>query len=90
MALQKLLGLLLIVIDYSSVSGAVEDLSSVFCRQVMNALVDVFVKTNDPLEVEGGHTVSLFLGSLLAVVVVLHISPFKFPNKINLQCLLLN
>ena len=72
MALQELLGLLLVVVDNSSVGRAVEDLSPILRCEVVHALIDIFVKAENPLEVEGGDAISFKFIGLLTVVTVLH------------------
>lgn len=72
MALQEFLGLLLVVVDDSRVGSAVEDLRPVLRCEVVHPLIDIFVKAENPLEVQGGDAISFKFIGLLTVVPVLH------------------
>ena len=78
MALEELLGLLLVVVDNSSMGWAVEDLCPRLWCEVVDSLIDIFVEAEDPLEVQGSDAISFEFFGLLAVVTVLHNICFLF------------
>ena len=51
MALQQLLGFCCVVENNTSMSCRVENFSSIICCQVVHATVNVFVETQNPLQV---------------------------------------
>ena len=52
--------------------SAVEDLMSVVSCQVVNTLIDSFVESKNPLEVEGVYTIAFFVWRDFVAVLVIH------------------
>lgn len=70
MTLQQLLSLLLIIVDDTRMSSTVEDLRPLISGKVVRTLIDILVKTKNPLEIQGSNTITLFLlRDLMAIVV---------------------
>ena len=75
MPLKQLLRLLLVVVNDAGVCSTVENLGPRVRRQVVDALVDIFVEAKDPLEIQSRNSVALLLlGHFLAIVVLHHLS----------------
>ena len=74
MSLQQLLSLVCIVIDDTCMRRAVEYLMSIFSREIVHSLVDVFIEAHDPLQVKCVLSVTAFLSwSNLLAVFIIHI-----------------
>lgn len=74
MTLKQFLRFLLIIVNDARVRSAVEDLGTRVRCKIVNALVNLLVEAENPLEIQSRNSVALLvLGDLLAIVTVLHI-----------------
>lgn len=72
MTLQQFLGFVHVVINDSRMGSAVEDFMSVVGGQVVNTLIDTFVESKNPLQVEGVDTIAFFVWRDFVPVLVVH------------------
>ena len=72
MALQKLLRLVSVVIENSWMSSSVKYLRSVFSCKVVYSLINVFIETNNPLQIQSCYSVSFLLILHILFVILIH------------------